>query len=149
VVGPYNVLAPIGRGGMGCVYLARDRRSNQLIALKILPPKRAREEEQLLQRFRREMELGQLVEHPHLARTNDVGVSNGVYYIAMEFIPGRNLYRVVADSGPMAVPRAARLFVEIASALEHAHGRGLIHRDLKPSNVLITPNDHAKVLDLG
>src|SRR5260370_14697085 len=66
----------------------------------------------------------------------------------MEYIPGKSVRRLVADEGPLEVPRAARMFAEIASALDHAHQQGLIHRDLKPSNVLITPNDHAKLLDL-
>jgi eukaryotic-like serine/threonine-protein kinase len=149
VLGPFHVQTPIGRGGMGTVYLARDVRSNLLVALKVLPPKRAKEEERLLARFRREMELCQRVAHPHLAWTYEVGVCQGVYYIAMEYIPGRSLYRVVVDDGPLAVPRAARLFAEVASALDHAHAQGLIHRDLKPSNIIITPHDHAKVLDLG
>jgi serine/threonine protein kinase len=149
VLGPYQVLAPIGKGGQGKVYLARDQRSGELLALKVLPPKKARAEERLLARFRREMELSQRVGHPHIAWTQEVGVWYGVYYIAMEFIPGKSLYRLVGDDGPLTVPRAARLFAEVASALNHAHAQGLIHRDLKPSNILITPNDHAKVLDLG
>jgi serine/threonine protein kinase len=73
----------------------------------------------------------------------------GVYFIAMEYIPGRSLYRLVTQEGPLPVARAARLFAEVAAALEHAHDRGLIHRDLKPSNIMVTPQDHAKVLDLG
>ncbi len=73
----------------------------------------------------------------------------GVYFIAMEYIPGKSLFRLVADEGPLSVPRVAQLFAEVASALDHAHTRGLIHRDLKPSNIIITPNDHAKLLDLG
>jgi serine/threonine protein kinase len=149
LLGPFQVLAPIGKGGMGSVYLARDQRSEQLLALKILPPKRAREEERLLARFRREMEMSQRVSHPHIAWTCEVGVCQGIYYIAMEYIPGVSLYRLVNEEGPLRVPRAARLFSEIASALEHAHGQGLIHRDLKPSNIMITPHDHAKLLDLG
>jgi eukaryotic-like serine/threonine-protein kinase len=149
VLGPFQVLAPIGRGGMGTVYLARDSRGGQLLALKVLPPKRAREEERLLKRFQREMEMCQRVSHPHLAYTYDIGVCNGVHFIAMEYIPGKSLYRVVAEEGPLRVPRAARLFAEVASALDHAHSQGLIHRDLKPSNILVTPHDHAKVLDLG
>jgi serine/threonine protein kinase len=72
-----------------------------------------------------------------------------VYYIAMEYIPGKSLYRVVGEEGPLPVPRAARLFAEVASALDHAHHQGLVHRDLKPSNIIITPRDHAKLLDLG
>jgi serine/threonine protein kinase len=149
VLGPFQILAPIAKGGMGTVYLARDTRSGQLIALKVLPPRRAREEERLLARFRREMEMSQRVAHPHIAWTCEVGVCQGVYYIAMEYIPGKSLYRTVADEGPLPVPRAARLFAEVASALDHAHTRGLIHRDLKPANIMITPNDHAKLLDLG
>jgi serine/threonine protein kinase len=149
VLGPFHVLAPIGRGGMGTVYLARDSRSSLLVALKILPPKKAREEERLLSRFRREMEMCQRVAHPHLAWAYEVGLCQGVYYIAMEYIPGQSLYRLVTDQGLLEVARAARLFAEVASALEHAHNQGLIHRDLKPSNIIITPHDHAKVLDLG
>ena len=149
VLGPFQVLAPVGRGGMGTVYLARDTRSDLLLALKILPPKRAREEERLLTRFRREMEMSQRVAHPHIAWTYEVGVYQGVYFIAMEYIPGKSLYRLIQDEGPLTVPRAARLFAEVASALDHAHHQGLIHRDLKPSNIMVTPHDHAKLLDLG
>jgi serine/threonine protein kinase len=149
VLGPFQVLAPLGRGGMGTVYLARDSRSGQLIALKVLAPRRARNQERVRMRFLREMELSRRVAHPHLAWTYEVGQLLGVYYIAMEFIPGRSLYRVVAEGGPLPVPRAARLGAEVAAALEHAHNQGLIHRDLKPSNIMVTPHDHAKVLDLG
>jgi serine/threonine protein kinase len=149
VLGPFHVLCPIAKGGMGTVYLARDTRSGLLVALKVLSPRKAREEERLLARFRREMELCQRVSHPHLAWTYEVSVWRGVYYIAMEYIPGRSLYRLVHDEGPLPVPRLARLFAEVCLALDHAHNQGLIHRDVKPSNIIITPNDHAKVLDLG
>ncbi len=149
ILGPFQILSPIGRGGMGTVYLARDARNGQLRALKILPPKRAREEERLLARFRREMQLSRLVAHEHIAWTYDVGVIRGVYYIAMDYIPGKTLQRVVSEGGPLPVRRAARLFCEVCAALEHAHGQGLIHRDLKPSNIMVTPNGHAKLLDLG
>jgi eukaryotic-like serine/threonine-protein kinase len=148
VLGPFHVLAPIGKGGMGTVYLARDSRSQQMVALKVLPPKRAREE-RLLSRFRREMDMCRRVAHPHLAWTYDVGVCQGVHYIALEYIPGKSLYQLVTEHGPLEVPRAARLFAEVASALDHAHNQGLVHRDLKPSNIIVTPHDHAKVLDLG
>jgi serine/threonine protein kinase len=149
VLGPFQVLAPIGRGATGTVYLARDTRSQQLLALKVLPPKRAREQERILARFRREMEMFQRVAHPHIPMLYDVGVVHNVHYIAMEYIPGQSLHRLVAKQGPLAVPRAARIFAEVASALDHAHNQGLVHRDMKPSNILITPHDHAKLLDLG
>jgi serine/threonine protein kinase len=148
-LGPFQVLAPIGRGGMSTVYLARDSRGDMLLALKVLSPRRAREEKRVLARFRREMEISQRVAHPSIAWTYEVGVCQGVYYIAMEFIPGKSLFRLVSEEGPLPYPRAARLFAEAAGALEHAHTQGLIHRDMKPSNIVITPNDHAKVLDLG
>jgi serine/threonine protein kinase len=150
VLGSYQIMAPIGRGAMGRVYIARDTRAeHQLVALKVLPPKRAKQDDRLLARFLREMNLCQRVSHPHIAQTYEVGVTNGFYYIAMEFIPGRSLYRLVVDDGPLPLARAAHFCGEIAAALDHAHGLGLIHRDLKPSNILVTPHDHAKLLDLG
>jgi serine/threonine protein kinase len=149
VLGPYQVLAPIGKGSMGTVYLARHQTGGQLVALKVLPPRRARNEERLLERFLREMDLSQRVSHPHLAWTYEVGEFRGAHYIAMEYIPGQTLSRLVKDQGPLPVARAARLMAEVASGLEHAHQQKLIHRDLKPSNIQVTPRDHAKVLDLG
>ncbi|HLW65117.1 MAG TPA: serine/threonine-protein kinase [Gemmataceae bacterium] len=150
VLGPYHVLAPVGRGGMGgTVFLARDTRDQRLLALKVLPPQKYREEERVLTRFRREMELSQKVSHPHLARAFESNVYHSIYFIAMEFIPGKSLSQKVASDGPLPVHRTARIFAQVCSAMHHAHQQGLIHRDLKPSNIMITPNGHAKVLDLG
>ena len=149
VLGPYRLLVPLGRGGMGTVYLALDSRTQEHVALKILPPRVARAEERLLARFQREMELSQKIKHPHLARAMEVGVFQNVHYIAMEYIPGQTLYRVVAENGPLPIARVAHLFSQVASALAHAHGQNIIHRDMKPSNIMVTPHDHAKVLDLG
>ncbi len=149
ILGPYRILAPLGRGGMAKVFLVRDMRNGHLLALKILPPRLARTEARMLARFRREMEMSQRVAHPHLAWTAEVGEHRGVPFIAMEYIPGKTLSRLVGDEGPLPLARAARLMAEVAAALHHAHEQGLIHRDLKPSNILITPRDHAKVLDLG
>ena len=147
VLGPYQVLAPIGKGGMGIVYLARDGRGGQLAALKVLSPRKA--EGRMLARFRREMEISRKVNHPNVALTYDSGEYLGAHFIAMEYIPGQNLYRLVQAEGPLRTARAARLFAEVASGLHHAHEQGLVHRDLKPSNIMVTPHDHAKVLDLG
>jgi eukaryotic-like serine/threonine-protein kinase len=147
VLGPYQVLAPIGKGGMGVVYLARDRRNDRLTALKVLAPHKA--EGRRLARFQREMEISQKVNHPHIALTYEVGKYHGAHFIAMEYIPGKNLFHLVTEQGPLRTSRAARLFAEVASGLDHAHEQGLIHRDLKPSNLIVTPHDHAKVLDLG
>jgi serine/threonine protein kinase len=151
VLGPYQILVPLGRGGMGTVYLALDTRTQQQqhVALKILPPKVARTEGRLLARFRREMELSKKVQHPHLARTVEADTYQNIHFIAMEYIPGQTLYRLVTSQGPISVARAAHLFAEVASALANAHKLGVIHRDMKPSNIMVTPHDHAKVLDLG
>jgi serine/threonine protein kinase len=149
ILGPYEIVAPIGRGGMGAVYLARDRRNWQLVALKVLPPRLARQEHRFRERFLREMSLNLRFSHPHLCQGLDVGIQHSVYYLAMEFIPGRTLQRLVQEDGPLTVPRAAALFAEVCSALEYIHAQGLIHRDLKPSNIMVTPKGHAKVLDLG
>jgi eukaryotic-like serine/threonine-protein kinase len=149
VIGPFQLEAILGRGGMGSVYLARDTRYENHVALKVLPPKRARAEERQLARFLREKDLAQKVSHPHLALTLEAGEANGIHFIAMEYIPGDTLYRLVTRDGPLDVQRAARLFTEVAQALAAAHDRGLIHRDIKPSNIMVTPHDHAKVLDLG
>jgi serine/threonine protein kinase len=148
-LGPYQILTPLGRGGMGSVYLALDTRNQRHVALKILPPRAAKREERLLARFQREMELSQKVRHPHLASTMAAGAFQNIHYIAMEYIPGLTLYRIVTSQGPLPVARAAHLFAEVASALAQAHSQGVIHRDMKPSNIMVTPHDHAKVLDLG
>ncbi len=161
VLGPYHVLAPLGRGGMGTVYLARDVRiggatpdaetagRSPLVALKVLPPQKARESGHHLARFRRETDLGRRLAHPNVTRTLDDGFEEGVHFIAMEYVPGESLKRVVSAGGPLPVGPAARLFVDVLAGLAHAHERGLIHRDLKPSNVMVTPDGRAKILDLG
>ena len=151
VLGPYHILAPLGRGGMGSVYLARDSRDegHSVLALKVLPPKQAREEVNALARFRREMDLGRRLSHPNVTRTLDAGAVQGVHYIAMEYVPGESLRRRVGREGPRPECEAARIFADVAAGLTHAHARGLIHRDLKPSNIMVTPDGSAKILDLG
>ncbi len=84
-----------------------------------------------------------------MCRTFETGEHDGVLFIAMEYIPGRTLGRLVVDEGRPSLPRAARLLAEVATGLAHAHAQGLIHRDLKPSNIMVTPHDHVKLLDLG
>ncbi len=149
-IGPYVVLAPVGRGGMGAVYLARRRdRSGGLLALKILSPKRAKAESRTLARFLREMQLGRHLEHPNVTRTFDAGEADGTYFIAMEYVPGLTLRQLVEGGGPLSVSDAARVFADVAAGLAHAHARGLVHRDLKPANVMVTPDGRAKLLDLG
>jgi serine/threonine protein kinase len=148
-LGPYIIQTPIGKGGMGTVYLAKDSRTDLPAAIKVVSPKRVQEGQRHLARFQREMVLSQKLQHPNVALTKDVGEVQGVHYLALEYIPGVTLHRLVTRDGPLAPPRAARLFAEVCAALDHAHSQGLIHRDMKPTNIMVTPDDHAKVLDLG
>ncbi len=150
-LGGYRILRRLGEGGMGKVYLAQPEGGGVPVAIKVLPPSKAASEAQALHRFRREMELSQRVLHPNLARTLDVGREGDIYYMVLEYVPGRTLYQMVREEkgGPFRVPDAARLFVQVAAGLGAAHESGLIHRDIKPSNLMITPDGDAKILDLG
>ena len=157
VLGPYTVLAPLGRGGMGSVvYLARDRRvaeqigDSDLLALKVFPNRNAAADPRALARFRREMEFGCRVGHPRVARTFAAGEMDGVHFIAMEFVPGHTLRHVVVERGPLAVGDAARVFADVADGLAHIHERSIVHRDVKPANILVTstaPGDPDDALD--
>jgi serine/threonine protein kinase len=149
VFGPYRLQEPIGKGGMARVFLARDTEREQLVALKVLPPSRVRADARYLARFLREKELVERLAHPHIACKVDAGVISQVHYLALEYVPGRSLYRLVKADGPLPFKTAARLFVQVADAIEYAHGRSLVHRDLKPSNIMVTPDGQAKVLDFG
>jgi serine/threonine protein kinase len=154
-IGPFRILAPLGRGGMGTVYMAQDSRLAQelgdeiLVALKVLPPQVAKKEKRMLDRFLRELELGQRTNHANVTRTLAGGECEGIHYIAMEYVPGSTVRQLVEQHGPLDVGEAARIFADVAAGLAHMHERGMIHRDLKPSNVMVTPGGEAKILDLG
>jgi serine/threonine protein kinase len=146
----YRLLRPLGRGGMGQVFLATAPDGGR-VAVKVLPPRKALEEENALQRFRRERDLSRRCSHPNLARTLDEGNVGDIHYMVMEHIKGKSLYDLVRnrDRGALTVPDASRIFLKVLDGLEAAHEAGLIHRDIKPSNIMITPEGEAKVLDLG
>ena len=155
VIGRYTLLCPIGRGGMGIVYLARRPGATggatpRLVALKLLAPKRAKAEPRTLARFRREMAIGsELPSHPALARALDSGEAGGIHFLAMEYVPGATAKQLVQEGGPMAPESAAQLFAGLSIGLHAVHEAGFIHRDLKPSNIAVTPNGRAKLLDFG
>lgn len=154
VIGKYRILAPLGRGGVGVVYLARENNHTPgivrpLIALKVLPPRKAGVD-RVRERFAREMEIGRFIPaHPHVTRMLDSGEQNGLLYLAMEYAPGRTLREIVMEDGAVSPGDAARIFAEIADGLAALHGVGVIHRDIKPGNIIVTPGGTAKLIDFG
>jgi len=146
LIGPYRVLAPIGAGGMGEVYRARDTKLDRDIALKILPPDVASVE--ALRRFEQEARAASSLNHPNIVAIYDIGRSESIAYIAMELIEGQTLRGLMA-SGPMQVKEALRIVAKVADVLASAHERGVIHRDLKPENVMISRDGYVKLLDFG
>jgi len=146
-LGPYEVTAQIGAGGMGDVYRATDTKLGRQVALKTLPSALAHDRDRLA-RFEREAKLLAALNHPHIAGIYGLDEHEGIRFIAMELIEGATLQAKLAD-GRLPVDDALRLALQIAQALEAAHEKGVVHRDLKPANVMVTRDDQVKVLDFG
>ncbi len=143
----YEILAPIGAGGMGEVYKARDTKLGRDVAIKVLPDLFAADPERLA-RFEREAKLLASLNHDNIATLYGFGESDSIRFLAMELVEGETLAERL-DRGPMELEEALALFCQIALALEAAHEKGVIHRDLKPANVKITEDGKIKVLDFG
>src|SRR6202034_1941012 len=146
-LGRYTILEPLGSGGMGVVYRARDERLERAVAIKILVPGMFTGDE-ARRRFHKEALALAKLSHTHIAAVYDVGQQDGIDYIVMECVPGESLATKLR-SGPLTVKEATQITFQIAEALEEAHEQGVIHRDLKPANVMITPKGRVKVLDFG
>jgi serine/threonine protein kinase len=144
----YVLLDLLGRGGMGRVYLARDLRLNRLVALKVLSQERMNNP-RAIARFQREAKVGAQLQHENLVRVYDEGECNGVRYLVMEYIEGKNVGQLIGELGQIPWPTAARLGRQIALGLDHARLKELIHRDVNPCNVLVTQDGSAKLTDLG
>jgi Tol biopolymer transport system component len=146
-LGPYEITAPIGAGGMGEVYRATDTKLKRDVAIKVLPEEVARDQERLA-RFEREAHVLASLNHPHIAAIYGLEESDGVPCLVLELVEGQTLAERLKE-GALPVEKALDLARQIASALEAAHEKGVIHRDLKPANIKITPEGTAKVLDFG
>jgi eukaryotic-like serine/threonine-protein kinase len=146
--GRYEVLSRIGTGGMADVYLARDQLLGRQVAVKLLYHRFA-EDQEFVERFRREASSAAGLSHPNIVAIFDRGEWDGTYYIAMEYLPGRSLKAVVRDQGPLTVESAIDVVTQILQAARFAHRRGVIHRDLKPHNVILDEEGRAKVTDFG
>src|SRR6202163_1105249 len=137
-LGPYEILSALGAGGMGEVYRARDARLERDVAIKVLPEAFAADADRL-RRFEHEARAIAALNHPHICQIHDIGPG----YLVLEYVEGEALH------GPMAVEQALPLALQIVSALEAAHRRGILHRDLKPANIMVTREGTAKLLDFG
>ena len=146
-LGPYEIVSPIGAGGMGEVYRARDTRLGRDVAIKVLPAAAALDPDRLA-RFDREARLLASLNHPHIATLHGIEHCDGVRALVLELVEGDTLADIVAR-GPVPVREALRLAGQIADALDAAHAKGVIHRDLKPANIKVTPQRQIKVLDFG
>ena len=148
VIGRYLILDRLGEGGMGVVFKARHRVLDRVVALKILPPSFARKRE-LVSRFRRESQAAARLSHPNIVAVSDADEDRGVYFLAMEYIDGRDLHRMVRENGPLPLDLALECTIQAARGLEAAHARGIIHRDIKPANLMLDASGMLRVLDLG
>jgi Tol biopolymer transport system component len=146
-LGPYEILASVGEGGMGEVYRARDTRLNRSVAIKVLPHAIA-DDPGRMARFEQEARSIAALNHPNILAIYDVGVENGTSYLVMELLEGETLHERL-QRGALPVRKAVEIGTQIAYGLAAAHERGIIHRDLKPENIFLTKDGHVKLLDFG
>lgn len=147
-LGSYRLLRPIGKGGMGVVYLGEHHVMKRMMALKILPPE-ATDNPKRLQRFKEEARACAQLDHPNIVQAYDCDAAGERFYIVMEYVDGIDLHHAVSRDGVMSPSEAIDLISQAASGLAHAHERGIIHRDIKPANLLLRTDGVLKVSDLG
>lgn len=148
VLGEYELLEQIGKGGMGEVWKARHGRLGKVVALKVLRTERLQSSE-ASERFLREIRAVGALGHPNLVEASYAGEQDGVLYLVMNFVEGIDLARLVKRDGPRPIAEACALTRQVALGLQYLHEQGLVHRDLKPSNIMRTPDGQVKILDLG
>ncbi len=145
----YDCQYLLGRGGMGVVYLARNRKLHRQCALKVLSPRRVSNSIDYIQRFENEGRAAAALVHPNVVTTHAIGKSGSHHFLEMEYVSGRSLQQEIDEAGPIGPLRSTQMAVGIADGLSVAHRLGIVHRDLKPDNVLVTPAGYPKIADFG
>src|SRR6202158_326292 len=145
-LGPYEILAPLGAGGMGEVYRARDSRLGREVAIKVLPASLSSDADRL-RRFEQEARAAGILNHPNITAVLDIGEHDGAPYVVQELLEGETLRQSLA--GGLSPRKAIDYAIQIAHGLAAAHEKGIVHRDLKPENVFVTKDGRLKILDFG
>jgi len=146
-LGPYEIVVPVGAGGMGEVYRARDTRLGRDVAVKVLPSSYSDDKERL-QRFEQEACAASALNHPNILIVHDIGTHDGSPYVVSELLEGETLRQRIAGTA-LAQRRAIDYALQIAHGLAAAHDKGIVHRDLKPENLFVTRDGRIKILDFG
>ena len=148
VFGEYVVLDKLGEGGMGVVLKAQHRRMKRLVAIKVLSSA-AMKQPGAVERFHREVEAAAKLSHPNIVTAYDAGEHQGMHYLVMEYVEGKDLAAIVKERGPLAVREAVECILQAARGLQYAHEQGIVHRDIKPGNLLLDKKGTVKILDMG